>query len=77
MAVIINNRLHISVAEVAERANVAIPTVYHWLHEYHLPKTMIANKIMVAEDDLSAFFAKKKDRRRKNWKKKPKPETAV
>lgn len=63
--VIINNRIHLSVKEVAERQNVVPATVYHWLKSYQLPRTTVVGNILIAEDDLIVFLGRKQDRRRK------------
>lgn len=68
--VIINNRIHLSVKEVATKLNVAPTTVYGWLNFYQLPRTMVGANILIADDDLSSFMAKKQDRRKKGWNKK-------
>jgi predicted site-specific integrase-resolvase len=67
MAILINNRIHFTAKEVAERQNVALSTVYHWLATSSLSRTRVADVSLIAEEDLIQFLAKKVDRRKKGW----------
>jgi excisionase family DNA binding protein len=76
--VLINNRIHLSVEECAARVGVAGSTVYSWLNRYQLPRLRIAHTILIAEEDLTDFLAKKTDRRKRPVRKNPeKPEKAA
>lgn len=67
MPVLLNNRIHLTVKEIAVRQNIVPETVYHWLKTTSLPRTKVADITLIAEDDLIQFLSKKVDRRKKGW----------
>jgi excisionase family DNA binding protein len=67
--IVINNRIYLSLSECAEQLNVHYRTVHSWLEKHSLPSLNVVGRLMIAQDDLSSFLAKKQDRRKKGWRK--------
>ena len=68
----INGKIHLSINQAAAYLGVPAPTVRSWLSRYPLPRIRVADRIMIAQDDLTSFVANKPLRGRPRKKKKQK-----
>ncbi|MBD5097981.1 MAG: helix-turn-helix domain-containing protein [Clostridiales bacterium] len=53
-----NNKLGISVSEMARRLGISTPTAYTWAHRADFPSFCIGNRIVVYEKGLEEWVKK-------------------